>query len=367
MEDGQVKPGEVAGLIARVTFDLPFCLYLDDGIYAVAREGWHASVRITRVHQTHFDPRLGFEQSNGTELVRDRHGRLRFSTVDIELPGRAIIEKETRRRVEAGELAAENGKIRVEFTDHDLVNDFSEAAFHEGVAVINRLIEVYRHVADEFQVRRVTLADLFKAHVAWFQENEPLGGTHHIGFGQGMTVEPESFDAQTIGTLRAWLCSTRPVLTTFMLFSDAKDRLDREEYRLAVIDARTALEVLIDELLLAFFALSGTSLEDGCRLLDVETTKVQSLEEALQRASINRKLGEAIKQVLHLDIHNGAPALWERWLAAKKLREAGAHRGTEVGRAEAFEAVNTMGEMMRKISVALRQASWSGESEGAAT
>lgn len=364
MEHGQVKPGEVAGLIARVSFDLPFCLYLDNGIYVAAREGWHASVRITRVHQTHFDPRLGFDQSKGTELVRDRHGRLRFSTVDIELPGRAIIENETRRRVESGELTAENGRLRVVFTDHDLVNDFSEAAFHEGIAVVNRLIEVYRHVADEFHVRRVTLADLFKADVAWFHESEPLGGTHHIGFGQGMTLEPESFDAQTTGTLRAWLSSTRPVLTTFMLFSDAKDRLDREEYRLAVIDARTALEVLIDELLLAYFTLSSTSLEEGCRLLDVETTRVQSLEEGLQRALINRKLGHGMRQVLQLDIHNGAPSLWKRWLAAKKLREIGAHRGQEINRTEAIEAVNTMGELIREISLALRKASWAGDPDG---
>ncbi len=365
MEEDQLQFKDVSGLTAKISFDLPFCLYVEDGDYAVAREGWSANVKVTRIAQTNLDPRLGMDQTTG-ELIRDRHGRLRFSTVEVELPGRAIIENELRRQVDSGQMTPEDGVLKVTLSIDKIVTDFCTAAFHEGIAVANRLIEVYRHVTDEFHVRRVTLADLFRADVAWYQGSEPLGGTHHIGFGQGMALEPESFDAQTMGTLRSWLSSTRPVLTTFVFFSDARDRLDREEYRLAVIDARTALEVLVDGVLLAYFALSRTPLEEACRLLDVEPTKVQSVEEALQRATINRKLGEVLKRVLDLDIRDGAPALWRRWLAAKKLREAGAHRGKEISRADAFEAVNTMGELIREITVASRKAAWAGDSEASA-
>ena len=158
--------------------------------------------------------------------------------------------------------------------------------------------------------------------------------------------------------LHSWLISTRPIPLAIELFQDAKDRLGRSEYRLAVIDARTALEVFVDEVLLGYFCASGISLEEASRVLGVEPRNVQTLEDALQRSPINRKIGQALKQALNLDLHNGNPPLWKRWLRAKELRERGAHRGQEVVRTEAIEAVNTMGEIIQSVSRALKSAAW---------
>ncbi len=59
-----------------------------------------------------------------------------------------------------------------------------------------------------------------------------------------------------------------------------------------------------------------------------------------------------------IDLHNGYPELWTRWLNAKTLREQGAHQGEEIDRAEAIEAVNSMGEIMGIVSEGLRAAPW---------
>ena len=356
-ENYDIERQDIAGLTVKVTFDLPFCLYLDDGLYQVAREGWTASVHLERITQTHLDPRLGIDQAT-TELIRDRHGRLRYSRAAVELPGKALIEKELRRQAEAGELEAQEGVVSVTLTIERIISGFGDVAFQEAFGAVNRLIEVYRQVTDQFHTRRVSREEIFRADIQWYQNGEPLGGTYYGAFGHGMSLGPRGFDDQAMERLRSLLNSTRPIPVAIALFQDAKDRLDRSEYRLAVIDARTALEVFVDEVLLGYFSAPGTSLEEACRVLDVESRKVQTLEDALQHSLINRKLGHALKQVLNLDLHDGDPQLWQRWLRAKEIRERGAHRGQEVGRIEAIEAINTMGEIMESIRNAPKSAAW---------
>jgi len=266
---------------------------------------------------------------------------------------------ELRRQVAAGKLDARDGVVKATLTIDNLIDDYGNVAFTEALNIVNRFIEVYRHVMDQFQIRRIPSEEVFKADIQWYLNDDLLGGTWSpMGFGHAITLEPQGSDAQTMGTLRSWLSSTRPVPVAIELFQDAKDRLDRAEYRLAVIDARTALEVLVDEVLFEYFSASGASLEEACRVLGVDPQKVQTLEDSLQFSPISRKLGNALKQALELDLHNGNSSLWQRWLRSKELREKGVHRGEEVNRAEALEAVNTMGEIIDNIWQALRSAHW---------
>jgi hypothetical protein len=348
---------DIDGLTVKVTFELPFCLYLENGVYEVDRGGWAASLQLERVAQTHLDPRLGIAQAT-TELIRDRYGRLRFSKVVIQLPGKTVIKTGLRRQVAAGKLEARDGVVKATLTIEKLISDYGNVAFEEALNTVNRLIEVYRHVTNQFQIRRIPSEEIFKADIQWYQNDEPLGGTWYMGFGHGMTLEPQGIDAQAMESLRSWLSSTKSVPVAIELFQDARDRLDRAEYRLAIIDARTALEVFVDEVLLGYFSASGTLLEEACQVLDVEPRKVKTFEDALQRSLINRKVGHALKEALNLDLHDGNLQLWQRWSRAKELRERGAHRGEEVDRAEALEAVNTMGEILDHIRRALRSASW---------
>ena len=101
-------------------------------------------------------------------------------------------------------------------------------------------------------------------------------------------------------------------------------------------------------------------MEEAGKVLDVDVDRysIQDVEEALQRSQINRKLGHALKDVIHLDIHNGSPELWKRWLNAKELREKGVHRGRTVEHAQAVEAVNCMGEILSKIRETSGEVSW---------
>ena len=73
---------------------------------------------------------------------------------------------------------------------------------------------------------------------------------------------------------------------------------------------------------------------------------------------VNRRIGNELRATLSIDIHDGNPQLWQKWLRAKELRERAAHRGQQIERVEAVEAVNSMGEIMDQIKQALHSASW---------
>jgi len=349
---------DIADLTAQVTFDLPFYLNLGVGPYEVCRGNWTAVIRHERVKQEHVDQRLGIAQSSG-ELKRDRYGRLNYSRLFIELPGKDLIEIELRRQVAAGSLESKDGVVQIYLTQATL-SEYVDVAFKEALAAVNRLIEVYRHVTDEFHVTRIPMQEIFTADLHWLHNGEVFQGTWHLGFGQGLTMEPTPMTAETLQALQDRLSTTEEVPLPWELFLDAKDRLDRRDDRQAVIDARTSLEVFLDQLLLANFTTVGLSIGEVGRVLDVNVQRynIQEVEEALQYSNINRKLGHALKQTIDLDLHDGSPELWKSWLKAKNLREKGVHKGQTVQHDDAVEAVNCMGEIITKMRQSLRNAAW---------
>lgn len=93
------------GLNVKVSFDLPFCLYIEDDNYEVQMPSYIATVSTKREKQEHIDPRVGIEEAT-TELMHDRYGRLRYTSIEVMLAGQAVIERETKRRIREGEMQA---------------------------------------------------------------------------------------------------------------------------------------------------------------------------------------------------------------------------------------------------------------------
>lgn len=137
----------------------------------------------------------------------------------------------------------------------------------------------------------------------------------------------------------------------FDLFADASDHLDRGNYRLGVIDARTALEVLVDEVLLDYFGKLQDPVNEARQLFKFDTKKKQHTLEEIVRwgVNINLKLSEGIAAALGLDFRNQLTGLWEDWEKAKALREKAAHRGMRVDQTDAENAVRTIGRMIEEI------------------
>lgn len=338
-----IKKMDAKGLKVKVSFDLPFCLYVKDDSYEVQMYSYTATVSTKRKKQEHIDPRVGIEEAT-TELVRDRYGRLRYTSVDITLPGQAILERETRRRIKEGEIQTESPIIKISLDANELISEYSEAALEEGMAVANYFIKVYREVTHDFHIKSFPRDEVYRATINWFDGSEFLGGVEHGSFGKGMTLEPVGLLPETDQKFRQRLkvYSLTPLYTEVAM--NARDYLDLGNYRMAVIESRTCVEVVIDQLLQAHFTERGTSVEKVKRLLNVRRKDIQTIEDALEKAWINNKLTKGLKHVLGKGLDEDF-VLWEKWLKAKSNRERAVHRAVDVSEADAKDAIETLSQI----------------------
>lgn len=338
-----IKKMDAKGLKVKVSFDLPFCLYVKDDSYEVQMYSYTATVSTKRKKQKHIDPRLGIEEAT-TELKHDRHGRLRYTGVEVMLPRQAVIERETKRRIREGEMEAEGPTIEVFLDTNQLISEYSQPALEEGMAVANYFIAAYREVTRDFYIKTFSKDEIYRATINWFDGSEFLGGVEHGSFGKGMTLEPVGLLPETDQKFRQRLkvYSLTPLYTEVAM--NARDYLDLGNYRMAVIESRTCVEVVIDQLLQAHFTERGTSVEKVKRLLNVRRKDIQTIEDALEKAWINNKLTKGLKHVLGKSLDENVD-LWERWLKAKSNRERAVHRAVDVSEADAKDAIETLSQI----------------------
>lgn len=329
---------DAKSLMVKVSFSLPFCLYIEDDNYDVQMPSYMATVSTKRKKQEHIDPRLGIEEAP-TELKHDRYGRLRYTSVETTLPGQAVIERETKRRIREGEMQAEGPTIKVSVDNTNLISQYSHAALEEGIAVANYFITVYREVTRAFYIKSFPRDEIYRATINWFDGSESLGGAEHMGFGKGMTLEPVSATDQRF---KQRLKVYSPLSLYAELAMNARDYLDLGNYRMAVIESRTCVEVIIDQLLKAHFTEQGTDVETVRKLLGVWQKKgIKAIEDVLEKAGINNKLTKGLKHVLGKSLDEDVD-LWGKWEKAKRNREGAVHKAVDISEVEAKEAVETL-------------------------
>lgn len=327
-----------------VSFDLPFCLYIKDDSYEVQMPSYMATVSTKRKKQDHIDPRLGIEEAT-TELKNDRHGRLRYTSAEITLAGQAVIERETKRRIREGEMEAEGPTVEVFLNTNELIPEYSQAALEEGMAVANYFIAVYREVTHDFYIKTFSKDEIYRATINWFDGSEFLGGAEHMSFGKGMTLEPVGLLPETDQKFRQRLKIYGPLSLYAELAMNARDYLDLGNYRMAVIESRTCIEILVDQLLLDDFAHKGKTIEDAKKLLEVsKRAACATLEDVLEIASINVKLKKGLKEVIGKSLAEDN-ALWGKWLKAKNNRERAVHKAVDVREGEAKDALDTLSQI----------------------
>ena len=115
------------------------------------------------------------------------------------------------------------------------------------------------------------------------------------------------------------------------LIQDAREYAEVGRFRHVVIDARTALEIYVDQTLLACFRRDALSSVEAVRHLKLSAKlarSVESLEEAIQHARMNDKLKYGLLKTLGIRL--GQRRFWSDWLEAKELRERSVHYGAEV-------------------------------------
>jgi len=217
-----------------VIFELPFCLYVDDGLYELTIDGNPGAIQIFRKSRYSKVRDLPFNKGGvilnidpmNCEISGDRFGRVAYSLVVVNIPSRDL-----------------------DITDADSLCD-------RALKNINRLIDVYKTVTGEFWIPTISSADLLGVQYRHCDENgkeKPglvYGGPIHVpGINLGGPSQIISSGLTSIKRtseihirIRDMLTkgTTIPTYTSLMLDSQNSIRFGR--FHLAVVEAQTAFE-----------------------------------------------------------------------------------------------------------------------------
>jgi len=336
--------------IAKVSFDLPFLLPIKDGQYDLQMPSYTTTLVTQTKEQAHIDPRIGIEQVMNFDLIRDRYGKLRYTSLQVTLPAQPVVEREVRKQIAQKTLQPNDPVLTLHVEVADLLSNYSKAAFEEALAVANYLIAVLREMTGHFYIRPLSTADVYYASLAWFSNDELLGGTEYLGFGRGITIRPPDPSPATEQQLRQRLEVYRPPSLHRQLVMNARDYLDTGNHRMAVIECRTCLEIIVDRVLETHFTSQGSPVEAARKLLEVPNKKeVRTLKDVLEKAWINNKLKKGLKHAIGKGLDED-PDLWEKWLKVKSDREKAVHRAGDIREIDATESIDVLDRIIAFIS-----------------
>lgn len=247
--------------------------------------GAETLVVVRDVQQEAFDKRTAIAQVNGMELDRDRRGIVRYSDVEVQFPYDVLRNPVVAARV--------GFQIRDEPTP--LTEDWLKSLYPElrkvSLFAVNRLLRGYRFLSGEHWIRPIVEGDIFCMQTGWLFPGISSPIEMMVGApGHSIGLQAHPLSSRFHEQLAGWLGAERDVPIWIELMQDARDYLETGRFRHVVIDTRTALELYLDQTLLACFKDQGLAPTEAAYLLRVSrprASSVLSLEDAIGIGRIN--------------------------------------------------------------------------------
>ena len=224
--------------LIAVWYVLPFCLYLPYDHYEVTisqlNEGRPARIELDKRAR---DPEIAFKMlpSGKGEKWRAPAGKFRYSTAIIWMPYANEITFDLRRWVDFAH--------REQYALHAL-------------QYLNRLVRVYRFVTAEYYIPKLSIEDVdsyFGVALADTAPTRPKMQWLPMGRGgPNVSLLPDKPLLQ-LGEIREMLLSEDPIPDEEELLMSARSLLDSGSPRLAVLEAQTAFEVVVDRLVATYY------------------------------------------------------------------------------------------------------------------
>ena len=335
------------------SFALPFRLLLQHGVWIAARLcGRPLMVGLFNRDQPSFDRRTSIDHIEGLELSADRRGIVSYTEVEVHFPYDLLLSPTVQSLL--GVAIEEPRILTTEWFD-----SLDDAVEKVAILVTNRLLKAYRLLAGKHYVRPITRGELFYVQRGWLMPglNSPfsmaIGAPQHAIRPSAHVLSPAFHN-----TLASWLVGEREVPVWVELLQDAREYLDVGQYRHVVIDSRTALEVYVDQTLLAGFRSRNKTVPEAGRELALSSKLSSSLtthEDVIGLARMNDKLKRGLRESLGVQL--GRRRIWADWLRTKSIREQGAHYGSQVSEADARFSLVTIEALVHAIHTAGSQAS----------
>ena len=277
-------------------FEIPYPLIWGKGGWLPIRlEGKDYEIAFERV----------WRSGNGVEMQYDRLGRVSYTRVSVRFPHQ---------------------------TESDSVEQLNRIA-HKA---INRLLDVYRVSTKEFHVGHIPIHELGAADTSHGIYTEADDGT---------ILETHTFQTDT--GLGITLCRTmrldgeavldlaheRPLPIVDLLILNARRSLLFEDFRIAVLEAETAFEIAIDNILTTYYTSETTQTTEDS-IPDYSHERVSKILDA----GLMNLLKDHLPKALGRDfIGTEEHGRWKKDLY--ELRNAVVHNGKEVDPCEAERAL----------------------------
>jgi hypothetical protein len=213
--------------VVATTF--PYPLKWDRGDLDVRIEDKVFEVHFEREYRRDSDPAVsgsGILASSNLELERDRLGRAAHTRVEIRFPM---------------------------YVEHETDNPWPLLDWVH--AVINRVLDVYRYATDEFHVETIPKNELRDYTVRTVGPDGTFSSPTMIIPHWKVYLPPEPISDEA----RRLLGDGTDLPIQRVLYLNAKREVFYENYRLAVVEAETAFEVLIDQVIAQYYRGQGLS------------------------------------------------------------------------------------------------------------
>lgn len=215
------------------SFTLPYAIPIPDGIYAVKVGRYVAEISVKRVQKSQI---AEFSVTSGgrgfMQMKSDKYGRSSVSFVEMKIP--RVIDLQ-----EIGRTPLLLGDIPPRQKAKEMVLRF-----------LNRFIEVVRYVTEEYWVEPTRYPDILSFKVFyWDGKKRHPAGIHLISTGVGGvamgTGHPFQIKDEKMQELKDILRNESKLDAGKIFLLNSKDACLQEDFRLAILEAVTALEMVL--------------------------------------------------------------------------------------------------------------------------
>jgi hypothetical protein len=223
------------------SFNLPYAIPIADGLYQVKLGKHLAGISTTRVQRKQVE---GFEGSGTVQLRLDKYGKSSFSHIDLTLPWIVDFQERGRKPLLLGDIPPRNKAKEI------------------ALRFLNRFIETVRYSTEEYWVASARYQDIM-AYEAFYWDGKNKypamlvlldTGVGGIGVGTGHPFQTEQKKIQEIKRI---LENEEELDSDKIFILNSKDACLQEDFRLAIIEAVAALEIVLYQ----FIRLQGEKLQ----------------------------------------------------------------------------------------------------------
>jgi len=214
------------------SFNLPYAIPIPDGRYLVKIGKHIAEIAIKRVQKKEVEG--GKVSGTGTmQIMFDKYGKSSFSSIQMKFPWKMDISEDGRKPLLLGLDVAPRRKAK-EIT----------------LRFLNRFIETVRYVTEEYWVEPARYQDISAYEMFYWdgKKRYPAGlimlDTGVGGFKLG-TGHPFQVEAEKMQNLNNILLKELELDASKFFLLNSKDACLQEDFRLAIIEAVTALEIVL--------------------------------------------------------------------------------------------------------------------------